>query len=161
MGGGPQAARRGSESEKRSRTKPGSPPLSSPTSSVQGMRRDRQQTEGREGAIGEAEGRRAGVPRGKPGTAAFTTEGERGGWTPRGQRSPGEGQCPLGLGAWTSLPPHSLIRGVWLGTGGWRRPVAREAPGNRGCFCLFVCSFVFEKAHVINTTLSGDRTDLR
>lgn len=141
MGGGPQAARRGSESEKRSRTKSGSPPLSSPTSSVQGMRRDRQQTEGREGAIGEAEGRRAGVPRGKPGTAAFTTEGERGGWTPRGQRSPGEGQCPLGLGAWTSLPPHSLIGGVWLGTGGWRRPVAREAPGNGGCFCLFVRLF--------------------
>lgn len=161
MGGGLQVARRRSESEKRSRTKSGSPPLSSPTSSVQGMRRDRQQTEGREGAIGEAEGRRAGVPRGKPGTAAFTTEGERGGWTPRGQRSPGEGQCPLGLGTWTSLPPHSLIRGVWLGTGGWRRPVAREAPGKRGCFCLFVCSFVFEKAHVINTTLSGDRKDLR
>lgn len=80
MGGGPQAAQRGRESEKRSRTKSGSPPLSSPTSSVQGMRRDRQQTEGREGAIGDRRGGGTACrrPAGKAGDCGVHDGGRKG-----------------------------------------------------------------------------------
>lgn len=67
MGSSRQAARRGSESEKRSRTKSRIPPLGLPTSSIQGMSRDRQQTEGREAAIGGVRGPPAGMVSGKPG----------------------------------------------------------------------------------------------